>query len=132
VPFARRTTALLALGLTVVVLVASSLIAGCGAARGATGFCATIRSGHPAFDSIDANRAPQALAEFDRIVARAPASVAPDLTTVGTVLRALYRNPASLANNTALLSRYFAAVGRVDKWLHQNCGVSIPPPGKFI
>jgi hypothetical protein len=113
-------------------LVGPALVGGCGAHREATGFCATIRQGRSAFDSTDVAHASRALAEFDRVAASAPATVAPDLKTVGSFLRALYGDPASVAKHPALFERYAAATKRVDAYLHQTCGVHIPPLGKFL
>ena len=116
----------------VVAMMVSFALSGCSAQRNATGFCATVRGGHSAFDSVAESRAPVALAEFDRVTAKAPTTVAPDLKTVSTVLHLLYRDPASLAKDPALIKRYLGATKRVDSYLHQACGVSIPPPGKFF
>jgi hypothetical protein len=131
VPFAplaafRRTVVVLVFG-----LVGVAVVGGCGAHREATGFCATIRRGHGAFDSTDAAHATRALDEFDRVAASAPATVAPDLKVVSAFLSALYHDPASVAKDPAAFERYAAATGRVDSYLHDTCGVHIPPAGKF-
>ena len=74
VPFAQRATAL-AVGFGVA---ATVVVGGCGADReAANGFCAEIEHGHAAFDSVDKQEAKRALAEFDRVVASAPAAIAP-------------------------------------------------------
>jgi hypothetical protein len=110
------------------VLIGAAAVAGCGPTHDATGFCATIERGHAAFDSTDQSHAPRALAEFDRVTAAAPASVAPDLSTVASVLR----DPAVLANNPTLVKGYFAAIARVDRYLHRTCGLTVPPVGKLF
>jgi hypothetical protein len=131
VPFTRRATTSVVFGI-VAAFVLPITLTGCSAHRDATGFCATIRGGHSAFDSVDESRAPVALAEFDRVAAKAPTTVATDLKTVSAVLHLLYRDPASVAKDPALFERYVAATKHFDSYLHQTCGVSIPPPGKFF
>jgi hypothetical protein len=128
VPFVPRA----AVVVLVCSLAAPALIAGCGRQSDESGFCATIETGHTAFDATDAAHSSAALAEFDRVAATAPASLAPDLKTVAATLSVLYRDPASLANKPALLQRYVAAIERVDRYLHQTCGVAVPPAGKFL
>jgi hypothetical protein len=132
VPFAPRVTTFSFVGLVASLALGSVFLVGCGSHHAATGFCATIRRGHSAFNSTDEPHAKQALAEFDRVVAAAPAAVAPDLHTVSAFLHTLYRNPAAIAKNPSLLKQYSAATGRVDRYLHRTCGISIPPPSKFI
>jgi hypothetical protein len=109
-------------------LIGATALAGCSEHHEATGFCATIRRGHSAFNSTDAAHAKRALAEFDRVAASAPATVAPDLKTIAAVIR----KPTQLVDNPALIKRYFAAIGRVDRYLHQSCGLTVPPPGKLF
>jgi hypothetical protein len=132
VPFVPRVTTFSFVGLVASLALGSVLLVGCGTHHAATGFCATIRRGHSAFNTTDAAHAKQALAEFDRVVASAPAAVAPDLHTVSTFLHTLYRDPAAIAKDPSLLTQDSAAIGRVDRYLHRACGISIPPPGKFF
>jgi hypothetical protein len=123
----RATSVVVACGLV-------AALAGCGGGEhhAATRFCAAIERGHPAFDSIDASKSSTALTEFDRVSESAPAALAPDLAIVSSVLRALYRDPASVANDPARFKSYIAATRRVDRYLHETCGVRIPPAGKFF
>ena len=113
-------------------VVVSVLVSGCGTHHAATGFCATIRRGNPAFDSTSAADAPRAFAAFDRVVASAPAAVAPNLKIVESFLHLLYTDPGMVAKHPSLLVGYGKALGRVDLYLHRACGVEIPPPGKFL
>jgi outer membrane murein-binding lipoprotein Lpp len=112
-------------------LVAAALgttaLAGCSSHRQATGFCATIQRGHAEFNSLDSAHQASALAEFHRIAASAPAAVAHDLEAIATVVA----KPSRVAGNTSRFLSYFAAVGRVDRYLHQSCGLTIPPTAKF-
>jgi hypothetical protein len=132
VPFTPRVTTFFVFGLVASVALGSVLLAGCGTHHAATDFCATIRRGHSAFNSTNEADAKRALAEFDRVVASAPAPVAPDLRTVSVFLHALYRDPVAVAKDPPLVERYRVATGRVDRYLHRACGIAIPPPGKFF
>jgi hypothetical protein len=110
-------------GLLGATLIGSAALTGCGAHQVARGFCATIQRGNSAFNSSDPARSTKALAAFDRVAASAPASVAPDLKTIGAVMR----KPAQLFKDPALVKRYVAAIGRVDRYLRQSCGLTVPP-----
>jgi hypothetical protein len=112
-------------------LAASLVAGGCSSHRRATGFCAAIAQGHAAFDSTDEAHAPQALAEFDRVVATAPAAIAPDLKTVGAFLGLLVHDPKAAATTT-VFARYATAVRGVDAYLRDTCGIHVPPQGKFL
>jgi len=116
------------LGVVGATLIATVAIGGCGSKHRATGFCAAVRRGDSAFNSTKPAHAKQALAEFDRVAASAPAAVASDLKVISAVVG----KPTRLANNPALVKQYFAAIGRVDRYLHQSCGLTIPPPGKLF
>lgn len=121
-PFATRVTALV-----VAFAVAAAVVAGgCGGHREAGSFCAQITSGHAAFDSIDVARSSRALALFDRVAATAPATIAPDLKTVSSVVSLLYHNPKALLKEPANFKRFVEARDRVDEYLRQSCGVRIP------
>jgi hypothetical protein len=37
------------------------------------------------------------------------------------------RKPAQLFKDPALVKRYVAAIGRVDRYLRQSCGLTVPP-----
>jgi hypothetical protein len=118
VSITRRAHALLFLG-----LVAAIVVGGCGSKSEATGFCAAIEKGNTVFDSPDSVATDKAaLREFDRIVASAPPAVAPDLKVVSAALH----DPHSLTTSTARLQRYFTTTVRVDRYLHDTCGVKIP------
>jgi hypothetical protein len=125
-PFVPR--AVVIAGLVGATVIGSVALAGCGAHHAATGFCASIQRGHSAFNSTDPAHASRALAEFDRVAASAPAAVAPDLKTIAAVIR----KPTQVVNNPALVKRYFAAIAHVDRYLHQSCGLTVPPPGKLF
>ncbi len=116
------------LGVVSVALVGTVTVGGCGSSRQATGFCAAVRRGNSAFNSTDPAHAKQALAAFERVAAAAPPSVAPDLATIAAVVG----KPTRLVKNPALVKQYFRAIGRVDRYLHQSCGLTIPPPGKLF
>jgi hypothetical protein len=118
VPFARRVTALLVSGLA-----APAFLGGCSAHRDANRFCAAVNNGHAAFDPVKGGDNEEALDEFDRIAESAPASLVPDLKTVGIVIRELERDDPV---DPAAVARYFAATVRVDRYLHQTCGMRIP------
>ena len=120
-PFTQRATAL-AVGFGVA---ATVVVGGCRSDREANGFCAEIERGHAAFDSIDTDHSDRALAEFDRVAASAPASVAPDLQTVGAQLALFYNDPKAFVD-PAGLKRYAAALDRVDEYLRATCGIRIP------
>jgi hypothetical protein len=111
-------------------LAGSLVVGGCSSHRQATGFCATVERGRAAFDSADQAHASRALAEFDRVIAGAPAAIAPDLKTVSAFLRLLVNDPKSAT--AAVFVRYAAAIRRVDRYLHETCGIRIPPQGKFL
>jgi hypothetical protein len=130
-PFVRGAAVIL--GVVGAALIGTVAIGGCGSSHQATGFCAAVRRGHSAFNSTDPARADpahakQALAEFDRVAASAPAAVAPDLKIISAVVG----KPTRLVKNPALVKQYFAAIGHVDYYLHQSCGLTIPPPGKLF
>ncbi|HEY5013762.1 MAG TPA: hypothetical protein VIK61_13810 [Acidimicrobiia bacterium] len=130
-PVARR-RAVRAGSVLVGLAVAGSLVAGgCGSHRQATGFCAAIEQGRAAFDSTDEAHLTASLAEFDRVAANAPAAIAPELKTVSAFLRLLLHDPKSAAT-AAVFVRYSTAVRRVDRYLHETCGIHIPPQGKFL
>ena len=117
-PITHRACALLFLGLAVPIIVG-----GCGSKSEATGFCATIAKGNSVFDEPNAaGRTKAALLEFDRIVASAPPAVAADLKLVSAALH----DPKSLTASPEKLQRYFATTVRVDRYLHDTCGVKIP------
>jgi hypothetical protein len=116
------------IGALVVAALGTMALTGCSSHHEATGFCATIQRGHTEFNSLDAARQTQALAEFDRIAASAPAAVAPDLKTIATVIE----KPSRVVGNPPLIRRYFAAIGHVDRYLHQSCGLTIPPQAKLF
>ncbi|MDQ1466224.1 MAG: hypothetical protein QOH10_639 [Actinomycetota bacterium] len=126
VPFVRHAAVVSFFGLVVPLLLGSVVIGGCGTQHKATGFCATIRRGHAAFDSLDKAHVKKALAEFDRVAKSAPATVAPDLRTVSSTLLVLYNEPGTVAKDPAMLRRYFEATVRVDNYLRQSCGVRVP------
>jgi hypothetical protein len=115
-------------GLVGAALIGSVVLAGCGTRPAATGFCATIQRGNSAFNSTDTAHATRALAEFDRIAAAAPPSVAGDLKTIAAVMR----KPTRLFDTPALVKRYSAAIAHVNRYLHQSCGLTVPPPGKLF
>ena len=121
VPCVRRATACV-----VVVGVAAMVGGGCGSDREATGFCAEIEHRHAGFDSTDPKRSTAALAQLDRVIATAPATVAPDLKTMSSTLSQLYRNPKALVKDPSILEEYWAAVDRVDQYLRDECGLRIP------
>jgi hypothetical protein len=122
VPCLRRATAVVA-----VAGVAAIVGVGCGSDRRATGFCASIQRGHAGFDSTDdvADRT-RALAQLERVIASAPATVAPDLKTVGATVADYYRDPKAVLKDPAILHRYTAALDRVDQYLRDACGLRIP------
>lgn len=101
------------------------VVGGCSADREANGFCAEIEHGHAAFDSVDKQESKRALAEFDRVVATAPAAIAPDLKTVGTELALFYNDPKAFTDPVGF-KRYTTALDRVDKYLRETCGIRIP------
>jgi hypothetical protein len=112
----------------VVAALGTIALAGCSSRHRASGFCATIQRGHAEFNSTDSAHQTQALAEFDRIAASAPAAVAPDLRTIATVVE----KPSRVVGDPPLIRRYFAAIGHVDRYLHQSCGLTIPPQAKLF
>ena len=99
---------------------------GCGGDSKATGFCAEIQRGHAGFDSTQPGRSAAAIAQLDRIIDTAPATVAPDLKTMSTTLTMVYSNPKAVAKDPSILKRYSAAVDRVDQYLRDECGLRIP------
>jgi hypothetical protein len=121
VPFARRVTALLVSGLA-----APAFLGSCGSHRDANRFCAAVNNGNAAFDPVAGGDNEKAFAEFDRVARSAPAKLAPDLKTVSTVLRELQRAEPV---DSATVARYFAASVRVDRYLHETCGIRIPRSG---
>jgi hypothetical protein len=125
VPFAQRASVLA----VVFGVAATAVVGGCGADRrsedAAGGFCAEITHGRAAFDFADKQHSKVALAAFDRVVASAPAVIAPDLKTVSHELTLLFNDPVAIADPVGF-RRYVAAIDRVDKYLRQTCGVSIP------
>lgn len=112
--------------LAIAVGVFAAVAGGCSSRHEAVGFCAEAKRGHAAFDTLDERRAPRALAQFDRVVATAPAGVAVDLKVVSETVALLYSNPVKLANDPALVKRYRASLDRVDQYLRQTCGFHIP------
>ena len=112
-------------------LAGSLVVGGCSSHQQATGFCATIEQGRAAFDSTDEAHLSASLAEFDRVIATAPAEIAPDLKTVSAFLRLLVRDPKSAAT-AAVFVRYGKATSRIDRYLHDTCGIHVPPQGKFL
>jgi hypothetical protein len=104
--------------------------AACGSSSSrATGFCAAIRHSSPAFDSVDRSGLSKATAAFDRIAARAPAPVATDLHVVVAFRARLFENPGSISKDPSIIVKYGASTKRVDAYLHDHCGVHIPPRG---
>jgi hypothetical protein len=122
VPFAQRTTAFI----VVFGAVAAVVVGGCGSHREASGFCAEVTRGNAAFDSVDVAGSTRALAQFDRIAESAPATVAPDLKTLSTVLSLLYQDPKAFVKDPANFERYTMARDRIDQYLRRSCGVHIP------
>ena len=120
-PFAQRASVLA----VVFGVAATAVVGGCGADRKASGFCAEITHGRAAFDVADKEHSKVALASFDRVVASAPAVIAPDLKTVSHELDLLFNDPIAIADPVGF-RRYVAAIDRVDKYLRQTCGLSIP------
>lgn len=120
-PFAQRATALA----VVFGVAATVVVGGCSSDRQATGFCAEIEHGHAAFDSVGKEESKRALAELDRVVASAPAAIAPDLKTVSTALSLFYNDPKAFSD-PAGFKRYTAAIDRVDEYLRDTCGIRIP------
>jgi hypothetical protein len=110
----------------VVVGVAAMVGGACGGESKATGFCAEIQRGHAGFDSTQPDRSAAAIEQLDRIIAAAPATVAPDLKTMSTTLTMVYRNPKAVAKDPSILQRYSAAIDRVDQYLRDECGLRIP------
>jgi hypothetical protein len=124
-PFPR---AFAVFGFVGVVMTSTIVMGACGTHRTATGFCATVQRGHGVFNSSATPPSPATMTQFDRIAGSAPAAVAADLETVGTVLR----KPAVLVHNPSLVKRYFTAIGRVDDYLGRTCGIAVPPlPKRF-
>ena len=120
-PFAQRASVLA----VVFGVAASAVVGGCGADRESGGFCAEITHGRAAFDFADKEHSKVALAAFNRVVASAPAAIAPDLKTVSHELALLFNDPVAIADPVGF-KRYVAAIDRVDAYLRRTCGVSIP------
>jgi hypothetical protein len=113
-----------------VALVACAGVAACGGSTHATGFCARIQHGNGAFNQTGAAHLDSALAAFDKVAATAPPAVATDLHTVSGFRRELGDKPKSVRQPQ--ITSYIAAVKRVDAYLHDTCGLAIPPPSKIL
>ena len=110
-------------------LIGPTVVGGCARSRHTTAFCASVQRGRPVFDPVikpDLQRVLHAFDVFDQIAASAPAAVAPDLRTIGAYQRSYFRDPASVAADSAALERYQAAVARVDRYLQDTCGLTVP------
>ena len=122
-----RVAALLACG-----VLAAIGTTGCSSGGGhASAFCTAIRQPNVAFNTLSGSHVEQALDAFDTVAAKAPAAVAADLHTVSSFQRLLRGNPSAIQKDPALITRYGAATKRVDAYLHDACGVRIPPFGKL-
>ena len=117
--------------LLVAAVAAAGGVGGGSSNRNARGFCAMIDHQHAAFDSVKLADAPKALPEFDRTAARAPAAIAHDLGVVSAFLTRLHDDPSSLAGHPEIVKRYAGATNRVDSYLHDTCGVTIPRRGSL-
>lgn len=119
-------------GTLVFALIASVAATACGSSGKASGFCARIKQGEPAFNSLDASNLHTALAAFDKVADAAPPAVASDLHTISSFRRRLADDPKSIVADPSLLRAYATSTKRVDNYLHHTCGVDIPPPGKLL
>jgi hypothetical protein len=120
------------IGMLVVALLVSAAAGACGSSRQASGFCGRVERGDPAFNSDDAAHLRTALAAFDKIAATAPPAVASDLHVISSFRRRLAEDPQSIKADPALVTAFVASGKRVDSYLHDTCGVDIPPPSKLF
>lgn len=128
--YGRRVVRSRVVGSLILALVATTAVGACGSSRHASGFCGRIEQSNPAFDSDDTSRA--ALAAFDKIADTAPPPIAKDLHTVSAFRRTLVNDPQSLAAHPSILTAYVASTKRIDTYLHDTCGISVPPEGKLF
>ena len=108
-------------------MIAAIVGAGCAGDRKATGFCAEDRArGTWASTRPSRTDRPPALAQINRMIGSAPATVAPALKTMSTELSVIYNNPKAVVKDWSIFERYSAAVDRVDQYLRDECGLDIP------
>jgi hypothetical protein len=117
----RRLSCLLA-------LVVCATLGGCGNHAPRSAFCRRATAGQAAFKATSPFD-PAALAEFDAIAAHAPAGVRDDLRLVHADIIALRNKPENI-KNAAFIKGYAQALGRIDAYLRNDCGVDIPLPHK--
>jgi hypothetical protein len=121
-----------AVGSLILALVAGVAAGACGPSHHASGFCARIERGNPAFNSLDVAQQRAALAAFDKVADTAPPAVATDLHTISNFRRRLVSDPKSIEADPSILSAYVASAKRVDSYLHDTCGIAIPPQAKLF
>jgi hypothetical protein len=114
------------------VLAAAATVTACGSSARATGFCATVERGNPAFNSVDAAHQDRALAAFDKLANSAPPAVASELHAISAFHRRLVDDPKSIVSDPSLVTAYAANRKHVDAYLHDTCGVAIPPLGTIF
>jgi hypothetical protein len=119
-------------GSLILALVAGIAVGACGSGKHVSGFCARIERGNPAFDSLDTTHQRAALAAFDKVADTAPPAVASDMHTISDFRRRLVSDPKSIAADPSILTAYIASTKRVDSYLHNTCGIAIPPLGKLF
>ena len=129
VPSVVRVAALVA---CVVLAALGASACGSSSNSSASGFCNAIRQPNAAFDSLDATHARAALDAFDRVAAKAPPRVAADLHVVSSFQRLLRSDPAAIQKNPTMIGDYGAATKRIDAYLHDTCGLRIPPFGRLF
>jgi hypothetical protein len=128
--YGRRVVPSRVVGPIVFALTATIAIGACGSNRHATGFCARVEQSNPVFNSLDASHQEAALALFDKVADTAPPAVAADLHTVSAFRRRLVDDPNSV--DPSILKAYVASTKRVDAYLHDTCGIAIPPTGRLF
>lgn len=113
---------LLAATVTAVVLAG----AGCSEDAGsAGGFCDTASRNDAAFASLDLADA-SAMGHFRELAAGAPDPVRGDLLVLADGGERLVEDPAGLLADEDELARIDAAIGGVDSYLEDTCGIEVP------
>jgi hypothetical protein len=110
----------------VVLAVASSaLAAGCGGSANESAWCKAIKQQRDAFDVKKPND-PEAQAEFARLAAQAPPEIRGDLDLIARYSPRLWAGDLTFWRDKGRTDEYIATVERVDRYLHDECHVSLP------